>query len=51
MTRSKNTVNILIKNMLDAFIAGVSYWAIGYALAYGDPGNVFCGEYYFFRYD
>jgi len=48
--RSKNTVNILIKNMLDAFIAGVSYWAIGYALAYGDPGNVFCGEYYFFSY-
>lgn len=28
--RSKNTVNILIKNMLDAFIGGVSYWAIGW---------------------
>lgn len=27
--RSKNTVNILIKNMLDALIGGVSYWAIG----------------------
>ena len=33
--RSKNTVNILIKNMLDAFIGGVSYWAIGWGLAYG----------------
>ena len=26
--RSKNTVNILIKNMLDAFIGGVSYWSV-----------------------
>jgi len=46
--RSKNTVNILIKNMLDAFIGGVSYWAIGYALAYGDNGNKFCGASFFF---
>jgi len=55
--RSKNTVNILIKNMLDAFIAAISYWAIGWALAYGTErddegnrvkGNSFCGEIYFF---
>merc|ERR1712117_963050 len=39
--RSKNTVNILIKNMLDAFIGGVSYWAIGWGLAYGAGGNLF----------
>lgn len=53
--RSKNTVNILIKNMLDAFIGGVSYWAVGYALAYGETGdpdfpNRFCGQTYFFSY-
>jgi Amt family ammonium transporter len=36
--RSKNTVNILIKNMLDALIGGVSYWAIGWAFAYGATG-------------
>ena len=53
-SRSKNTVNILIKNMLDAFIGGVSYWAVGYALAYGETGdpnfpNRFCGQTYFFR--
>merc|ERR1711962_1245132 len=48
--RPKNTVNILIKNMLDAFIGGVSYWAVGYALAYGDNGNPFCGGSFFFSY-
>ena len=41
--RSKNTVNILIKNMLDAFIGAASYWAIGWGLAYGPEGNYFCG--------
>ena len=40
---SKNTVNILIKNMLDAFIGGISYWALGWGLAYGADGNLFCG--------
>ena len=39
--RSKNTVNILIKNMLDCLIGGSSYWAIGWALAYGPCG---CGD-------
>merc|ERR1712106_133324 len=48
--RSKNTVNILIKNMLDAFIGGVSYWAIGWGLAYGEGGNMFCGGSQFFNY-
>jgi len=49
--RSKNTVNILIKNMLDAFIGGVSYWAIGWGLAYGNSGNPFCGGSEFFNYN
>merc|ERR1719402_541668 len=48
--RSKNTVNILIKNILDAFIGGVSYWAIGWGLAYGGGGNPFCGGSEFFGY-
>ncbi len=52
MIRSKNTVNILIKNMLDCLIAGVSYWAIGWALAYGDhKGNGFIGTSNFFSYN
>ena len=48
--RSKNTVNILIKNMLDVFIGGVSYWALGWGLAYGAGGNPFCGGSQFFNY-
>jgi len=48
--RSKNTVNILIKNMLDAFIGAVAYWAIGWGVAYGEGGNPFCGGSQFFNY-
>eukprot|EP00092_Neocalanus_flemingeri_P006301 GFUD01006778.1.p1 GENE.GFUD01006778.1~~GFUD01006778.1.p1 ORF type:complete len:571 (-),score=137.61 GFUD01006778.1:85-1797(-) len=48
--RSKNTVNILIKNMLDTFIGGIAYWAIGWGLAYGAGGNSFCGGSQFFNY-
>ena len=48
--RSKNTVNILIKNMLDVFIGGVSYWALGWGLAYGAGGNPFCGGSQFFNF-
>uniref|UniRef100_A0A2C9L493 Ammonium transporter n=1 Tax=Biomphalaria glabrata TaxID=6526 RepID=A0A2C9L493_BIOGL len=40
--RSKNTHNILLKNYLDGFVSGISYWCIGYAFAYGD-GNRFIG--------
>ena len=48
---SKNTVNILMKNLLDVFLGGVSYWAIGWGLAYGDNGNPFCGGDHFFNYE
>ncbi|XP_064601317.1 putative ammonium transporter 1 [Liolophura sinensis] len=44
--RSKNVTNILIKNLLDSFVSGLSYWLIGYALAYGS-GNKFIGYEYF----
>jgi len=50
LSRSKNTVNILIKNMLDVFIGGLSYWAIGWGLAYGEGGNLFCGGSQYFNY-
>ena len=36
--------------MLDAFIGGVSYWMIGWGLAYGEGGNLFCGGSQFFNY-
>ncbi|MEZ5105354.1 MAG: ammonium transporter [Draconibacterium sp.] len=35
-TRSKNTANILMKNLLDFCIGSLLYWAIGFTLMYGD---------------
>ena len=34
-TRSKNSVNIVMKNFMDFSVCAVSYWAFGFALAYG----------------
>ena len=34
-TRSKNSVNIVMKNFMDFSVGAVSYWAVGFALAYG----------------
>merc|ERR1711937_272722 len=48
--RSKNTMNILLKNVLDACFGALGFWAVGYAFAYGeaDGGNAFIGNKYFF---
>ena len=45
--RSKNTVNILIKNWLDTCLGAIVYWAIGFGLTWGDGGNFFCGTSHF----
>ena len=34
-TRSKNAVNISMKNVLDISVGTISYWIIGYGLMYG----------------
>ncbi|CAG5124631.1 unnamed protein product [Candidula unifasciata] len=44
--RSKNTTNLLMKNMLDSFVAGIAYWTLGFAFAHGE-GNSFMGWEYF----
>lgn len=36
---AKNTTNILFKNLLDACVGALSFYAIGYAFAYGDPNK------------
>lgn len=48
--RTKNTVNILIKTMVDGLIGAFAYWAVGWAFAYGPSSNGFIGEANFFRY-
>lgn len=45
--RSKNTTNILIKNVLDVFLGAVAYWLFGFAFAFGADGNGFIGYKYF----
>ena len=51
--RSKNTVNILIKNMVDVLIGGVSYWAIGWGLSFGRGTSsiIGLGEYFSYGID
>ena len=41
-TRSKNTGNIIMKNIVDFMLGSVIYWLIGYGLMYGE-GNGFIG--------
>lgn len=41
--RSKNAINILIKNCLDITITTFIWFFIGYGLAYGDGGKNFSG--------
>eukprot|EP00183_Erythrolobus_madagascarensis_P006260 CAMPEP_0185843932 /NCGR_PEP_ID=MMETSP1354-20130828/288_1 /TAXON_ID=708628 /ORGANISM="Erythrolobus madagascarensis, Strain CCMP3276" /LENGTH=521 /DNA_ID=CAMNT_0028543523 /DNA_START=21 /DNA_END=1586 /DNA_ORIENTATION=- len=42
--RTKNTKNVLLKNLLDACVGFMAYWLLGYAFAYGFPGNSFIGH-------
>jgi len=42
-TRSKNTANILMKNLMDFAIGSLLYWAIGFTLMYGDSIGGFIG--------
>merc|ERR1719431_1028482 len=46
--RSKNTVNILIKNWLDMCICAVVFRACGFGLIYGPDKGHFIGSSYFF---
>jgi Amt family ammonium transporter len=41
--RSKNTSNILFKNLLDTCISGICYFICGWAFYSGTNGNSFCG--------
>jgi len=41
--RSKNAMNILIKNLLDVSLATMFWFLIGYGIAYGDGEGNFLG--------
>lgn len=47
--RAKNTVNILAKNLIVFALSSLAFWAIGFALMFGD-GNAVLGWNGFFSY-
>lgn len=47
LTRSKNTTNILFKNLMDFSIGTLGFWLIGYGIMFG-LGNGFFGNFEFF---
>lgn len=44
-TRSKNTNNIIMKNLMDFSIGSLAFWAVGYSLMYGESVNGIIGDY------
>jgi len=50
-TRAKNAGNIIMKNVMDFSVGGLTYWAFGFALAYGGStigGFISYGDVFFF---
>ncbi|KAF7805245.1 ammonium transporter 1 member 2 [Senna tora] len=45
--RAKNTMNIMLTNVLDAAAGALSYYLFGYAFAFGSPSNAFIGRHFF----
>ena len=39
-TRSKNSGNIIMKNMMDLILGSILFWAVGYAVMYGSTVNL-----------
>lgn len=48
LTRSKNTTNILFKNVIDFLFATIAFWAIGYAFMFGSDASGVIGASGFF---
>ncbi len=49
-TRSKNSVNILMKNLMDFSVGTIAFWAVGFGLMFG-AGGLFMGTSGFFLRD
>lgn len=48
MSRSKNAVNVVMKNYMDVCIGSIIFWMIGYGLMFGDNATGFFGVTHFF---
>lgn len=50
-TRSKNMINIMMKNLMDFCIAAIVFWSVGFGFAYGATAGGFIGTDTFFLGD
>jgi Amt family ammonium transporter len=48
MTRSKNAVNVIMKNYTDACVGTLAFWAIGFGLMFGNNPSGWIGTDHFF---
>ena len=48
LTRSKNTVNILMKNLMDFSVGSLAFWAIGFGIMFGATNGLFGIDGFFF---
>ncbi|MCA8987240.1 MAG: ammonium transporter [Planctomycetaceae bacterium] len=48
MTRSKNVVNIIMKNLMDFGIGSITFWAVGFGLMFGANPSKWIGTTDFF---
>ena len=50
LTRTKNSVNVAIKNLIDLGISILLFWAVGYAIAFGHSWfGIFGTDYFWFN--
>lgn len=47
LTRCKNTVNILMKNLMDFSVGSIVFWAIGFGLMFGATNGLFGTDGFF----
>ncbi len=50
-TRSKNAINIMMKNLMDFSMGSIAFWAIGFGLMFGASGTGWFGTSGFFLSD
>ena len=48
LTRSKNTVNILMKNLMDFSVGSLAFWAIGFGIMFGVTNGIIGTTGFFF---
>ncbi|OGU29309.1 MAG: ammonium transporter [Ignavibacteria bacterium GWA2_35_9] len=48
LTRCKNTVNILMKNLMDFSVGSIAFWAIGFGVMFGVTNGYFGTDGFFF---